>query len=74
MGSGANWGTKITALRPRAAAAPASEEAALPVDAQATMRARRAAARATPTALARSLNEAAGWRPRRLFTSPSPRE
>ena len=66
MGSGANSGTKMTARRPRPAAAPASEEAALPVEAQATTRARRAAARATPIALARSLNEAVGLRPSSL--------
>ena len=69
MGSGANSGTKITARSPRPAAAPASDDAALPVDAQATTRARRATARATPTALARSLKEAVGLRPSSLTSS-----
>jgi len=52
----------MTALSPTLAAAPASDEAALPVEAQATTRARRASARATPTTLARSLNEPVGLR------------
>src|SRR5687768_14320780 len=73
FGSGANSGTKMTAVRPTAAAAPASDEAALPVDAQATTRARAAMARVTPTALARSLNDAVGFRPSSLTRSdPTP--
>src|SRR5690349_18104332 len=59
----------MTARRPREAAAPAREEAALPVEAQATTRARRAAARDTPTALARSLKDAVGLRPSSLTSS-----
>src|SRR6058998_3213312 len=62
FGSGAVLGTKITDRRPTLAAAPASDEAAFPVDAQATTRAFLARARATPTALARSLNDAVGLR------------
>src|SRR5262245_64118968 len=58
----------ITEGSPTAAAAPASDEAALPVDAQATTDALRSSARATPTALARSLNEAVGFRPDRKST------
>ena len=59
----------MTQVRPTLAAAPASEEAALPVEAQATTRARRASARATPTTLARSLKEAVGLRPSSFRTS-----
>ena len=76
FGSGANSGTKITQGRETLAAAPASEVAALPVEAQATTFARRERARATPTALARSLNDAVGLRPSSLTSSlrtPGPR-
>ncbi len=66
FGSGANSGTKMTQGRPTLAAAPASDVAALPVEAQATTRARRARARVTPTALARSLKDAVGFRPSSL--------
>src|SRR5687768_4673654 len=69
LGSGAKSGTKMTACRPTLAAAPASEEAALPVDAQATTRARAAMARVTPTTLARSLKDAVGLRPSSLTRS-----
>ena len=68
MGSGANSGTKMTHGSPTLAAAPARDVAALPVEAQATTFARRERARATPTALARSLKEAVGFRPS-SFTS-----
>ena len=68
LGSGANSGTKMTQGSPTFAAAPASDVAALPVEAQATTFARRERARATPTALARSLKEAVGFRPS-SFTS-----
>ena len=66
LGSGANSGTKMTHGRPTLAAAPASDVAALPVEAQATTLARRERARATPTALARSLKEAVGFLPSSL--------
>ena len=69
LGSGANSGTKMTHGRPTLAAAPASDVAALPVEAQATTLARRERARATPTALARSLKEAVGLLPSSLTRS-----
>src|SRR5688572_20679708 len=69
LGSGANSGTKMTARIPTLAAAPASDEAALPVDAQATTRARAARARVTPTTLALSLKDAVGLRPSSLSSS-----
>ena len=71
FGSGAVFGTKMIERRPTLAAAPASDEAAFPVDAQATTLALRARARATPTALARSLNDAVGFRPSSFRRSPA---
>src|SRR5687768_4542070 len=59
----------MTAWSPTLAAAPARDEAALPVEAQATTRARAARARVTPTTLARSLNDAVGFRPSSLTSS-----
>src|SRR4029079_1338538 len=63
FGSGAVWGTKIIAGKPARAAWPARLLAALPVDAQAIVLACTCKAWATPTELARSLNEAVGLRP-----------
>ena len=59
----------MTHDRPTLAEAPASDVAALPVEAQATTLARRERARATPTTLARSLKDAVGFRPSSLTSS-----
>src|SRR5438876_12238315 len=66
FGSGAFSGTKINAGKPTAAAKHASEEAALPVEAQAIVFAWNSVAFITPTELARSLNDALGLRPSSL--------
>src|SRR5208283_1188909 len=63
---GARAGTKIVAGIPAAAANPAREEAALPVEAQAICAAFFSTAFTTPTALARSLKDAVGLRPSSL--------
>ena len=58
---GAREGTKIYVLRPAAAALPAREEAALPVEEQAMVLAPASYALATAMALARSFREAVGF-------------
>src|SRR5271166_3707141 len=63
LASGARAGTKIVAGIPAAAENPASEDAALPVDAQVIRDAWFSKAFTTPIALARSLNDAVGLRP-----------
>src|SRR3990172_53779 len=75
LACGAVSGAKITAGGPTAAAIPANAAPAFPVDAAATVFTPCSSARATTTALARSLNDAVGLRPS-SFTytclSPSP--
>ena len=61
--SGARAGTKMVAGSPTAAANPASDEAAFPVEAQVMRAAFFSIAFTTPNALARSLNDAVGLRP-----------
>jgi hypothetical protein len=66
LASGARAGTKIVAGIPAAAAKPAKEDAALPVEAQVIRDAFFSNAFTTPIALARSLNDAVGLRPSSL--------
>ena len=63
FGSGARCGTKIKLRSPTAADIPASDDAALPVEAQAIVLNPNSSAFITPTELARSLNEFVGLRP-----------
>src|SRR5258708_3424701 len=67
FGSGAFSGTKITDGSPTAAAKHASDDAALPVEAAAIVLAWNSMAFITPTELARSLNDALGFRPSSLM-------
>ena len=60
---GAREGTKMKVLSPAAAALPASDEAALPVDEQAMISAPASFALATAMAEARSLRDAVGFWP-----------
>src|SRR4051794_30864570 len=69
FGSGAVCGTKIFASSPANAACPARLLAALPVEAHAIVFAPTCNACATPTELARSLNDAVGLRPSSLNNS-----
>ncbi len=76
MAGGASAGTKMTHGTPTRAAMQAIELPALPVEAPATTSAPSSRARVTATALARSLNEALGFRPSSLssrFSSPAVR-
>ena len=66
---GARSGTKMNVRSPAAAALPASELAALPVDEQAMIFAPASFALATAMALARSLSEAVGFCPSSLIHS-----
>ena len=66
---GARSGTKMKVLRPAAAALPARELAALPVDEQAMIFAPASPALATAMADARSLSDAVGFCPSSLTQS-----
>src|SRR5215472_14039285 len=66
---GAVAGTKMTASSPASAQKPASDEAALPVDEQATVRKPSSRALVVPTEEARSLKEQVGSRPSSLSQS-----
>ena len=67
--SGANSGTKMNAVKPSWAANPASDEAALPVEAQHTVWNPSCLAFTAATEEARSLNEPVGFRPSSLIHS-----
>src|SRR5659263_564282 len=67
--SGAEAGTKMKAFIPASAAKPASDEAALPVEEHVISFRPSHRARRTTTELARSLNEAVGFRPSSLTRS-----